>query len=96
MVEKIFAVNYVYDPSRSEDLARIRPDHRVFLRSLYESGSLLASGPFGDGEALIVVRADDSTKALELLDPDPLHAAGVILSRTATEWNPVISPWAAQ
>ena len=93
MAEKIFAVHYVYDPSRSEDLARIRPEHRAFLRSLYESGSLLASGPFGDGEALIIVRADEDAHALALLNPDPLHAAGIILSRTATEWNPVIGPW---
>lgn len=93
MAEKIFAVHYVYDPSRSADLARIRPDHRVFLRSLYESGALLASGPFGEGEALIIVRADESTQALELLNSDPLNVAGIILSRTATEWNPVISPW---
>ncbi|MCI5826294.1 MAG: YciI family protein [Arcanobacterium sp.] len=92
-MEKIFAVHYLYDPQRTDDLARIRPEHRTFLRSLYEAGALLASGPLGSDEALIIVHAESVASALELLAPDPLNKAGVIATRTAQQWQPVIGPW---
>ncbi|MDD7465886.1 MAG: YciI family protein [Actinomycetaceae bacterium] len=94
MAKTIFAVRYVYDPKRGEDLARIRPEHRTFLRALHDEGSLLASGPLGEGEALIIILASDATAALELLSPDPLNQAGIIASRSAQQWQPVIGPWA--
>lgn len=94
MNEKIFAVHYIYDPQRAEDLARIRPAHRTFLRGLFDEGSLLASGPYASGEALIIVKADTADAALALLDADPLNEAGVIAQRSAHQWQPVISPWA--
>lgn len=94
MSEKIFAVHYVYDPARNEDLARIRPEHRAFLHSLFDAEKLLASGPFGSGEALIIVKADTADAALTLLEDDPLNTVGVIAERDAQEWQPVIGPWA--
>ena len=94
MDTKIFAVQYVYHPERSEEVARVRPDHRMFLRELYERGDLLASGPTDNGKALIIVRAQDSHGALELLDADPMRIANVIVERSAHAWNPVIGPWA--
>jgi uncharacterized protein len=39
-----FAVQYVYD-DRTTSRDELRPEHRSFLRSLLEAGSLLASGP---------------------------------------------------
>ena len=39
-----FAVQYVYS-SDAELVARVRPEHHVYLRSLVEAGSLKASGP---------------------------------------------------
>ena len=91
--QKIYATIYTYDPERSEDLARLRPQHREFLRSLFDAGKLLASGPYADGKALIVVRADSADGAYQMLDPDPLNEAHIILHREASEWKPVIGPW---
>ncbi|MDT0164435.1 YciI family protein [Actinotalea sp. AC32] len=39
-----FAVRYTY-ADRPERLDAVRPEHRAFLRSLLEAGTLLASGP---------------------------------------------------
>ncbi|MDO5025782.1 MAG: YciI family protein [Trueperella sp.] len=89
----IFAVHYVYDPERSAEVAEIRPTHRKFLASLFEKGELLASGPWGDGEALIVIPADSEAAALERLDADPFYQAGVILERTAKPWKVIYGPW---
>lgn len=90
---KIIAVRYIYDPEQSQALAAHRPAHREFLRHLYETGSLLASGPLDQHEALIVVRAENPDLAITLLEKDPLHVQGIILEREAKVWNPVIGPW---
>lgn len=89
----IFAVNYVYDPERSDEVAEIRPKHREFLASLFEKKELLASGPWGDGEALIVIPADSEAAALARLNDDPFHQAGVIVERTAKPWKVIYGPW---
>ncbi len=89
----IAAVFYTYDLSRSEELAEIRPTHREFLKSLFVADKLLASGPLDTDQALIVVRAESPEAALELLAPDPLNEAGIIIGKRAQMWNPVIGPF---
>ncbi|MDY5585647.1 MAG: YciI family protein [Arcanobacterium sp.] len=93
MTEKIFAIEYHYDLSRNSEITEIRPEHRLFLRSLFDSEKLLASGPLGAEHALIILRANTQTEALEILNEDPFQKAGLILHRNAKEWNPVIGPW---
>lgn len=105
----LFAVHYEYD-SRRDVQDAVRPDHRAFLRSLLDSGTLVASGPLrgepvrdgvaptGPGVtpagALLLVRAPSGSAALQLLDADPFCAAGVVVSRSAREWDPVTGPLA--
>lgn len=91
---KIIAVKYTYNPKKSDLLSEHRPAHREFLRSLFAAGTLLASGPLGDNEALIIVRAENPSLGIALLDDDPLQQKEVILEREAKVWNPVIGPWA--
>lgn len=89
----VFAVEYVYDSARTEDIAALRPTHREFIAGLAEAGSLLASGPWLDNAApgaLLLVLADDVDGAQRLLDDDPFHLAHVITTRTVRPWNPVI------
>ncbi|QWW20525.1 hypothetical protein I6B53_05555 [Schaalia sp. 19OD2882] len=88
----VFAVEYVYDPSASETMERIRPDHRAYLGSLAERGVNVASGPWvGSGPgALVIMRADSAEQVEALLDKDPFKVAGVITGRIVREWNPVI------
>lgn len=92
-----FAVEYSYDPARTEDSDRIRPEHRAFLRDLLEEGRLLASGPWVGEQpgALLLIVAEDAAAAETLLDTDPFHRAGLIIRRRIRRWNPVIGPFAA-
>ena len=91
-----FAVEYSYDPDRSDDMDRIRPGHRAFLRSLLEDGRLLAAGPWvGEGPgALLLIVAEDAVGVERLLDADPFQQAGLITGRRVRGWNPVIGPFA--
>lgn len=87
-----FTVTYVYDDARAAEIDAIRPDHRAFLAAAAQEGSLLASGPWTEGNpgALLVLRAESAEAALALLDEDPFRVGGLILERTARGWNPVI------
>lgn len=89
----LFAVEYVYDQTRTEDLESLRPQHRAFLQGLHEAGDLVAAGRWQDAGApgaLILIEAYDDAKALALLDADPFHRAHLISRRTARAWTPVI------
>lgn len=89
----IYAIRYNYSPD-TDLIARTRPVHREYLRSLFDQGALLASGPLGSDGALLIVRADDATEALSLVNADPFNEVGVIVEREALEWTQVYGPWA--
>ncbi len=89
----IIAINYEYNATKLDIIAENRPAHRAHLKELKESGALLASGPLGTNGALLVVVADDPEAGLEVLAQDPFFTLGVIETRIARVWNPVIGPW---
>ena len=89
----IIAIQYEYDATKLDTIAENRPLHRAHLKELKEAGKLLASGPLGSHGALLVVVADDPEAGLNVLANDPFLALGVIESRLARVWNPVIGPW---
>ena len=89
----IIAIQYEYDATKLDTIAENRPLHRAHLKELKEAGKLLASGPLGRNGALLVVVADDPEAGLNVLANDPFLALGVIESRLARVWNPVIGPW---
>ena len=41
-----YAVNYHYDPATAAGQDALRPEHRTYLGTLVEQGTLVASGPF--------------------------------------------------
>lgn len=104
-----FAITYTYD-ERTAARDELRPAHRAHLRGLHDDGVLLASGPLAPGAlvveqgrtealhaaagALLLVRADSAEEAVRLLDDDPFWTGGLISTRTARPWDPVIGPWA--
>src|SRR5699024_516584 len=85
-----YAVQYTY----TEDADRVaiyRPEHREPLAELHREGTLLLSGPLGDGPgALLIVVADSAEDALAALDGDPFKRERVIVDRVAREWTVVI------
>lgn len=90
----VFAVDYRYD-HRADERTALRPAHRAHLAELLEAGQLLASGPIDDGAgALLLIVASDADAALAVLEADPFLQAGLIASREARAWAPVIGPWA--
>ncbi|MBC7291770.1 MAG: hypothetical protein H5T83_10640 [Actinotalea sp.] len=102
----IYAIEYEYD-SRRDVQDALRPEHRQFVRSLVDDGTVLASGPWRGGPvgddtppgtaapgALLLLRAESAEAALAALDGDPFRAAGLLASRRAREWDPVVGPFA--
>ncbi|QRV01384.1 hypothetical protein JTE88_04485 [Arcanobacterium phocisimile] len=89
-----FAVIYTYDPDQTELTSQVRPRHREFLKSLFDTGALKASGPISGGRALIVVEAESADGARELLSRDPFNEAGVISDIDVAEWTVIYGPWA--
>ena len=87
----IYAAIYTYDPQR-DDIHIVRPPHREYLKGLYEDGSLLASGPRGDG-ALLILSAESHSAARELLDRDPMVTEGIVTHIDVEEWTVVYGPW---
>ena len=92
----VFAVEYVYVADSGALRDEARPAHRAWLAELAEEGTLLASGPYGDGAgALLIFKVQDEAALNELLKQDPFAAAGTIAGIRSTEWTPVIGILAA-
>jgi uncharacterized protein YciI len=87
----IFAVQYHYQPGRDADRDAHRPEHRAYLQSLADSGTILLRGPYTDTQdgpgALIVVRADSPDAVATAMDPDPFNREGLIEQRVVREWT---------
>lgn len=87
-----FAVTYHYadDPARLDEH---RPEHRAFLGSLQEAGTIIASGPYTDtagSRALLLVSAEDVAAVEAALEEDPFRREGLLADREIHTWNIVI------
>ncbi|MBT2555945.1 YciI family protein [Arthrobacter sp. ISL-5] len=85
-----FAVTYAYSDSSSAARDAARPRHVEFLKTQFESGRLIKSGPFGPEEApgaLLIFAGDSKADVEALMNQDPFHQAGLIDERTVRLWN---------
>lgn len=90
-----FAVHYSYADG-AEAVVALRPEHREFLKTLRDEGTLVASGPYtdGGGSALILLRLPESATVADaeaLMNQDPFHRDRVLDGRTIRAWNPVLN-----
>lgn len=86
----VFAVEYVYAAASTEARNTARPEHREWTSGLAQEGTILASGPYGDGAgALLIFKAADQAALNSILKQDPFAAAGVIAGTRITQWSPV-------
>ncbi len=90
-----FAVHYTYADG-DDAIVALRPEHREFLKSLKEEGTLVASGPYtdGGGSALILLRLPETATvadAEKLMDGDPFHRDQILDGRSIRAWNPVLN-----
>ncbi len=88
-----FAVTYRYAEG-DENIARVRPTHREFLKGLLDEGVLVGSGPYEGGDALIVIRLGEGSSVADaeaLMDKDPYVLEGVLPGREIKAWSPVLN-----
>jgi uncharacterized protein len=74
---------------------RTRPTHREYLRSLFDVGKIVMSGPWEDESVMLLVYdVADLAEAQQLLAQDPYRSAGVLANATIKEWRVVLrAPW---
>lgn len=85
-----FAVTYTYSDTTSADRDVHRPAHVDFLRSQFETGRLLKSGPFADAGApgaLLIIQGEDVADVEALMNQDPFHVNELLEARTIRTWN---------
>lgn len=70
----------------------VRPEHRVFLKNLFDTGRLYAAGPFIDDKGGIsIYDAKDLSEAEATLAEDPYKIHGIFATTEIREWNPIFS-----
>jgi uncharacterized protein YciI len=87
----VVVINYIATP---EQVAGVRPAHRVFLQSGYERGWLLLSGPqIPPNGGIVVARAPSLAEAQEFFSTDPYFTSGVA-THQFIEFDPLKhQPW---
>ena len=69
----------------------VRPEHREYVKALFEAGSIRMSGPLADDSgAVLVYRASDLAAAQVLVDADPYVRERVVREVSLREWNVVV------
>ena len=89
-----FRRQYFYTPDVALQDAT-RPAHLAHLRGLVDAGKLVASGPWGPGDArggLLIFRVDDRAAIQAIVDRDPFITQGVVASSEIREWVPLLGP----
>ena len=68
-----------------------RPRHREYLRSLFDQGKLITSGPFTDETgALLIYEAADEAEARALLAADPYSEGQILAGVELKGWTRVL------
>lgn len=85
-----FAVTYAYSDATSADRDQHRPSHVEFLKSQFDGGRLVRSGPFGPEDApgaLLIIQGDSRADVEALMDQDPFFRNNLIQERSIRQWN---------
>lgn len=71
----------------------VRPEHRDYVRDLFERGQIRISGPLADDTgAILVYEAPDLESARALVDADPYTREGVVREVSLREWSVIVPP----
>ena len=80
-----------YTPDASL-IAKVRPAHRQYLKSLFDEGKIAISGPFSDdGGGLMVYEAESKEEVETIIAADPFAQSGVFVSWELRPWNVVFA-----
>ncbi len=87
---KAFIVEVIYRIP-ADQFGEIRAEHRAFLKTGYERGWLLCSGPNSEGAGgMVVARAPSLEDLKQFFLNDPYHLKGIAEHRFV-EFDPVLS-----
>ncbi|MGO1319069.1 MAG: YciI family protein [Galactobacter sp.] len=89
----LFRIDYLYADDSASTRDEVRPSHRSWLAGLDGSETsgnvkLVAAGPIGSEEAMLIFQAPDSETVSASLEKDPFAEAGVIDLVTVRKWTP--------
>ncbi len=62
-------------------------EHATFIDGLVDEGFIMMGGPFDDGGALLIVRADDEQEARGKMAGDPWYAQDILALDTVKRWD---------
>lgn len=62
-------------------------DHATFIDGLVDAGFIMMGGPFDDGGAMLIVRADDEAEVRATLGNDPWYAQDILVLETVKQWD---------
>ena len=85
-----FAVTYAYTDATAGRRDEHRPRHVEFLKTQFDGGRLITSGPFGFGEApgaLLILKGESKADVEALMNQDPFFSNNLIEERTIRQWN---------
>ena len=85
----LFVLNYRY-VNDSVAIAEHRPEHRQYLRSLYDSGKLRIAGPTGEPGpvgGLIVLDVGSAEDVEAIAQDDPFVKRGVVIEHSISSWS---------
>ncbi|MFI1917079.1 YciI family protein [Nocardia sp. NPDC020380] len=92
----VFAVHYVYAEDKIPGRDEFRPEHRAWLRSQVDAGTVLTSGPYPDGSgALILAQGDDADAVAKLFADDPFKREDLLADRRIVEWVPTMGAFSS-
>jgi uncharacterized protein len=63
-------------------------EHAAFIDRLFDEGRIVLGGPYADySRALLVVQAQDTDEARNLLREDPWGKSGILIPSEVIEWT---------
>lgn len=85
----LFVLTYRYvDDAKA--ITEHRPEHRQYLRSLYDSGKLRIAGPTGNPGpvgGLIILDVDSAEEVEAIAQDDPFVKRGVVAEHGISSWS---------
>lgn len=62
-------------------------EHAAFIDGLVADGFIMLGGPFDDGGAMLIVRAESESEARAKLDGDPWYAHNILELLSVKRWE---------
>jgi uncharacterized protein YciI len=75
------------DLSKGSREQRYWDEHEVFIDALVDRGFIMMGGPFDDGGAMLVVRAESEDEVRETMGNDPWYQRGILNLDSIRRWQ---------